>query len=51
MHEARHAEILGVDNLISARGIEDGLGVDAGFVMEGRVAGNVIIERDIDLDS
>jgi hypothetical protein len=51
MHEAGHAEIFRVDNLVSAWGIEDCLGVDAGLVMKGRVAGNVVIERDIDLNS
>ena len=51
MHEAGHAEIFGVDDFVSTRGIQNGLSMDAGLVMERRIAGNVIIKGNIDLNS
>lgn len=51
MHEAGHAEVLGVDDLVCAWGVEDGLGVDARLVVESRVASDVVVEGNIDLDS
>ena len=43
------AEVGGVDDLVCARIVEDGLGVNAGFVGEGAEAGDVVVKRDVDL--
>lgn len=50
MDEASHAKVLGVDDLVGAGGVEYGLGVDTGLVMESGVAGYVVVERYVDLD-
>ena len=51
MHVARQAEIGGVENLVCAGVVEDGLGVDAGLVGEGAEARDGVVERRVDLDS
>jgi hypothetical protein len=40
---AGHAKVGGVENLVSARVGEDGLGVDTGLVGEGAEAGDVVV--------
>ena len=35
---ARETEVFGLEDLVSARVVEDGLGVDAGLVREGAIA-------------
>lgn len=47
---SRHAEIGGVDNLVGARVVQDGLGVDTGLVGEGTETGDVVVEGNVDLD-
>lgn len=43
-----HAKVGGVDNLIGARHVQDGLGVYARLVGEGAEAGDGIVEWHID---
>ena len=47
---AAHAEVLGVDDLVGGRVVEDGLGVDTSLVSEGTETGDVVVEGDVDLD-
>src|SRR5436190_13539660 len=51
MDVSRHTEVGWIDDLVGARVIEDGLGMDTGLVGEGAKAGDVVVERDINLDS
>lgn len=45
-----HAEISRVNDLVCARLVEDGLGVDSGLVGESTETGDVVVEGDVDLD-
>jgi hypothetical protein len=45
-----HAEVGGVDNLVSAGVVEDSLGVDTSLVGEGAESGDVVVERNVDLN-
>lgn len=47
---ARQTKVGGVQNLICAGVVEDGLGVDTGLVGEGTETGDRVVERSIDLD-
>lgn len=47
---AGHTEDLGLQDLIGGGVVQDGLGVDTGLVGEGAVAGDTVVERDLDLD-
>lgn len=51
MDVAGQTEIGGVENLVCAGVVEDGLGVDAGLVGEGAEAGDGVVEGGVDLDS
>lgn len=48
---AGHAEVSGVDDLVGAGVVQDGLGVDAGLVSEGTETGDVVVEGNVDLNS
>lgn len=50
VHVSAHAEVGRVDDLVGARHVEDGLGVDAGLVREGAEAGDGVVEGNVDLD-
>lgn len=45
-----HAKVSRVDDLVCARLVEDGLGVDTSLVGEGTETGDVVVEGDVDLD-
>lgn len=45
-----HAEVGGVDDLVSAGVVEDSLGVDTSLVGEGTETGDVVVEGDVDLN-
>lgn len=46
----RHAKVLRVQDLVRRGVVEDRLGVDTRLVGEGAPAGDVVVERDLDLD-
>lgn len=48
MDVARQAEVLGVQNFICRRVVQDGLGVDAGLVSKGTEAGDGVVKGGID---
>lgn len=48
---ASQTEIFGLEDLVCAGVVEDGLGVNTGLVGEGTVASNGVHEGDVDLDS
>lgn len=50
VHVSAHAKVRRVDDLVGARHIENGLGVDTGLVSEGAEAGDGVVEGDVDLD-
>ena len=50
MHIAGQAEVSRVDDLVCARVVENGLGVDACLVCEGTEARDGVVERRVDLD-
>ncbi len=50
MHVACHAKVGRVDDLVRARVVEDGLGVDPGLVREGAEARDGVVEGRVDLD-
>lgn len=45
-----HAKVGGVDDLVSAGHVQDGLGVDARLVGESAEAGDGVVEGDINLN-
>lgn len=47
---ASHAKDLGLENLVCCWVVQDRLGVDAGLVGEGTVAGDAVVEGHLDLD-
>lgn len=47
---AREAKVLGVEDLVRRRVVEDGLGVNAGLVGEGAEARDGVVEGRVDLD-
>lgn len=47
---SRHAKVFGIDDLVGAGVVEDGLGVDTGLVGESTETGDVVVERNVDLD-
>ena len=47
---SRHAKVFGVDDFVGAGVVEDGLGVNTGLVGEGTETGDVVVERNVDLD-
>ena len=47
---SRHAKVFRVDDLVGAGVVEDGLGVNTGLVGEGTETGDVVVERNVDLD-
>ncbi len=51
MDVAGQTEVCGVENLVCAGVVEDGLGVDASLVGEGAEAGDGVVEGRVDLDS
>ena len=48
MHVAAHAKVGGVDDFVGRRVVEDGFGVDTGFVGEGTETGDGVVEGDVD---
>lgn len=50
VHVSVNAEVGRVDDLVGARHVEDGLGVDACLVGEGAEARDGVVERHVDLD-